>query len=362
MGMNLRGLTDKLIELVYPTATYCIVCGNFIDDSRQYCMCDHCIRHINWGRISVDVKRQAEAERRSEEADGNVAYLSEESSAMAYDEPPLAELQAGCRSAARELPDSVLACFEYGLYSRRVVFELKYNGHSYVARVGAHIMADRVRTDPSAAFLHGCDFVTAVPVSRRKLQRRGFNQAEKLAKYFCKESGMKQLPSLLLRTKDTEALRSLSPAERSMKLEGVFAVDEAKLRRLRQVKATSDSLAEQGKAESHAAYRTSGSGNGESCVPCKAAQNGSGNEYSAENLPSGKRDARHLWGKEESRESETLKSLPLAGMRILLIDDIYTTGATARHCTQVLKAAGASEVHLLVLATGSDFAVNTATS
>ena len=38
------------------------------------------------------------------------------------------------------------------------------------------------------------------------------------------------------------------------------------------------------------------------------------------------------------------------GQRVILIDDIWTTGATLRECTQVLKRAGASEVWVVVLA------------
>ncbi|GHU49508.1 hypothetical protein FACS1894127_2890 [Clostridia bacterium] len=44
----------------------------------------------------------------------------------------------------------------------------------------------------------------------------------------------------------------------------------------------------------------------------------------------------------------------IRGKRLLLTDDIYTTGSTINECADVLKTAGASEVDFIVFAVGSD--------
>jgi ComF family protein len=58
----------------------------------------------------------------------------------------------------------------------------------------------------------------------------------------------------------------------------------------------------------------------------------------------------------EDREKNVIGAFRVAkedhvkGKRLLLIDDVYTTGATIRECSRVLKKAGAKEVNAITLA------------
>jgi predicted amidophosphoribosyltransferase len=42
----------------------------------------------------------------------------------------------------------------------------------------------------------------------------------------------------------------------------------------------------------------------------------------------------------------------LSGQSIVLVDDVFTTGATANACAKVLKSAGAGEVSVWTVARG----------
>lgn len=173
--MNFNENVQKILDLIYPPSLYCDCCGNLIDETRTYNLCDHCIRHIKWDGGEVrDVR--------------------------------------GLK---------MLRCAEYGIYERTMIFSLKYNNKKYIARDIAKMMNDRLELAEE-----DFDVIVPVPMFKGKEQKRGFNQAALIGKHLAKLTGRKLIADLLLRTRETAPMRGLSPTEREMNIRGSFAVKE----------------------------------------------------------------------------------------------------------------------------------------
>ena len=96
---------EQITDFFFPWGTYCVCCGNFIDRQRSYCICDHCMQKIGWGRIEVPVDGVKQTKK---ENDRNTIPMFDE-------DFPL---------------DSIRCCMKYGLYERRFIVALKYNGYT----------------------------------------------------------------------------------------------------------------------------------------------------------------------------------------------------------------------------------------
>lgn len=66
------------------------------------------------------------------------------------------------------------------------------------------------------------DAVVPVPMSRAKLRRRGYNQAELLARALARRLKMRCEPRLLVRSVERETQSSLARAARAANVRGVF--------------------------------------------------------------------------------------------------------------------------------------------
>ena len=146
--------------------------------------------------------------------------------------------------------------------AREGILRFKFRGAAGADALGA-LLADCA----AERFSGGFDTVTWVPVSRRRRRRRGYDQADVLARAACRLWDTKPQP-LLRKTRDNPPQSGLcGPAARRANVLGIYEAEEARC----------------------------------------------------------------------------------AGRRVLLVDDIVTTGATLEECARTLREAGAAEVLALTL-------------
>jgi len=158
----------------------------------------------------------------------------------------------------------------YDAQAARLVLALKYADRPDLAAPLAVLMARA-----GAVLLREADLIVPVPLHRRRLFARRYNQSALLAQALGRRSGVAVVPDLLCRVRGTRPLGNLGRAARAEALRGAIAVR-----------------------------------------PGRAAL--------------------------------------AAGRHVLLIDDVLTSGATAATCTEVLLAAGAASVDVLVAARVAD--------
>ncbi|HEV2688545.1 MAG TPA: ComF family protein [Bryobacteraceae bacterium] len=168
----------------------------------------------------------------------------------------------------------------YGSYEgglRELIHLLKYNGVRPAAKFLGGLLAQALATaEPrfeQLTFEQAATLVIPVPLYKSKLRKRGFNQAELIARAALKlrpaSERLQLVPDLLMRNRDTASQIGLTGHQRRANLRGAFAV-------------------------------------------ARAAE--------------------------------------VTGRQVILVDDVYTTGATATECAQVLRRAGAVKVWVATVA------------
>ncbi len=159
------------------------------------------------------------------------------------------------------------AMFIYDKYMKRAVIGFKFGGNKSIGIFFAKLLLARYR-----GWLSEMEFdaVIPVPVHKKKLRFRGFNQAAVVAGVIADGIGVRMDEDILVRNKDTKPQKALDEEERFKNLQNSFCVE---------------------------------------------------------------------------RYSRIYN-------RVLIVDDIYTTGATIEGCGAALRKVGVSEIHFLSLCIG----------
>ncbi|MGI6072431.1 MAG: ComF family protein [Lachnospiraceae bacterium] len=228
-----------------------------------------------------EILRPAEAEKRLKKC-GN-PYICP----VCYDKLDFADGQARCMCCSRPLEDEQeqycrdcsekIREFDRGISmmlhndaARKIIYDLKYSSMKdngdFLAFEAARRIGETIRR-------MDVDAIIPVPLHRKRLRERGYNQAAEIAKRFVNfmEEDFTIDEEYLVRRKKTQPLKGMSGQERMSSLQGVFAINK-----------------EAGRYE-----------------------------------------------------------------RVLIVDDIFTTGATLNECAKTLKQAGVNMVYFMTMSIGS---------
>ncbi len=123
--------------------------------------------------------------------------------------------------------DACVAAVAYAYPWSALITSFKFNSNPGWAATFAMLLRSTPWAEPA---LESADLVLPMPLSRHRLQRRGFNQALLLARALKSE---KTDARVLLRIKDTPAQSSLNRGERLASVKDAFAVDPLLTQRLK---------------------------------------------------------------------------------------------------------------------------------
>ena len=138
---------------------------------------------------------------------------------------PLAMAGLTCAQCSRHPPafDQVIAPWHFGFPLDTLISRFKHNRQWPLGR----LMAEILSLNLSHRFQEGLpkpDLLLPVPLARRRLRKRGFNQAGMLGRWLAKALVIECNERLLLRTRETPAQQHLDARARRRNLHQAFAL------------------------------------------------------------------------------------------------------------------------------------------
>ena len=115
--------------------------------------------------------------------------------------------------------DRAFSSFDYDDAIKTLLYDFKYGGSKYLAKIFAPYM---VATWYESGI--NADCVTYAPLSQKSFDKRGYNQAELLAKEFCSQTGIPLVKDAVTKIKDPAQQERLKTFERRANLLGAFAL------------------------------------------------------------------------------------------------------------------------------------------
>ncbi|MCT4509067.1 MAG: ComF family protein [Tepidibacter sp.] len=188
-------MINDFIDYIYPRNIKCILCKNPISKNNSYSLCKDCFNKLKF-------------------------------------------IKKGCSKCGKPLTDfykkdiclncetkeytftRALSCVEYYDNIHKLIYSFKYGLKTYLSYNIAEIMNDKLKYE-NIDF----DYIIPVPLHKKRLKKRGYNQALLIAKQISKIR-KKEVLDIVVRNENTPFLSQLSREERLKKMKNVFTLTQ----------------------------------------------------------------------------------------------------------------------------------------
>lgn len=176
------------------------------------------------------------------------------------------DLICGQCAGTKQFFDHAISIFKYDENSKNLIYKFKYNDKTYLSKYFAKWIYKNIHTS-----INDYQYIVPVPLHRKRMRKRFYNQSSLIASYLAKLSKKTFLPNLLIKNRYDVPQTSLTKKQRLKNVKSSFAINP----------------------------------------------------------------------KLQSK---------IEGTKILLIDDVYTTGSTLNECSKILKKNGCNQITAVTLA------------
>lgn len=189
-------LWEMFCKLFFPSKIKCVCCGRDLVKPADIEFCEHCKQKLPYLKNYKICK------------------------VCGTDISGMSDFCISCKSSKREFVES-RSVFIYKDNVKKLILNLKFSNKPYLAETLGAEMAELFKT-----LNWKIDVVIPVPLSAKRLKWRGYNQAELLAKSFCKYTNLTLNTDVLEKINDTSQQAKLNYSERQTNLLKSFKVKD----------------------------------------------------------------------------------------------------------------------------------------
>ena len=191
--MKASDIFSNALDWIYPPK--CMICREILIHGEEFSVCGECLE--------------------------NLPFISG-ATCKICGEPSENEICRYCEETALPPFKRNYAVFVYNDDIRNVIHAFKYSNRPFFGKGLAGLMYEH--SDKN--IFKNTDYIVPVPIHKKRLRERGYNQAEILANEISLKSGVSMIPDLLLRIKNTKPQNTLNIREREMNTKDAFGFNK----------------------------------------------------------------------------------------------------------------------------------------